>query len=88
MSAVSSVVYVLCAVTSLAVAMLLWLNFRRTGFRLLFWSAICFFLLTLNNVMLFLDVVVLPSVDLAIFRTLPAALGFGALLFGFIWETE
>ncbi len=85
---IAQIVYVLCGLTSLLVALLLWQNFRKTGFRLLFWSSICFLALTVNNVMLFLDVVVYPSADLAVLRTLPAVLGFGALLYGFIWEAS
>lgn len=80
------IVYALCAITSLLTALLLWQNFRKTGFRLLFWSAICFFCLTVNNLMLFIDMVILPETDLSVLRTLPAAVGFGALIFGFIWE--
>lgn len=84
----AKIVYILCALTSLLATVLLWQNFRKTGFRLLFWSALCFLGFTLNNVMLFVDVVVLPQMDLAVIRTLPAVLGLGALLFGFIWETS
>ena len=80
-------VYPLCAITSFLASVLLWSSFRKTGFRLLFWSALCFFGFTLNNVMLFLDVLVFPEIDLAVLRTMPAVLGLGALLFGFIWET-
>jgi hypothetical protein len=82
----AQLVYLLCALTSLLVTVMLWQSFRRTGVRLLFWSALCFFGLTMNNVMLFLDIVVLPEIDLAVLRTAPAVLGLGALLFGFIWE--
>lgn len=85
---IAEIVYVLCALTSLLAAIMLWQNFRKTGFRLLFWSSICFFALTVNNTMLFVDVVLYPTADLAVFRTLPAVFGFGALLFGFIWEAS
>jgi hypothetical protein len=84
---IAKYVYLLCALTSLLATVLLWKNFRKTGLRLLFWSSICFLGFTINNIMLFVDVIVLPDVDLAAARTLPAVLGLCALLFGFIWET-
>ncbi|MGZ3651752.1 MAG: DUF5985 family protein [Bdellovibrionota bacterium] len=83
----AQLVYILCSLTSLLATILLWQSFRKTGVRLLFWSALCFFGLTVNNVMLFLDVIVYTQTDLAVSRTLPAVLGLCALLFGFIWET-
>jgi hydrogenase/urease accessory protein HupE len=84
---IAKYVYLLCALTSLLATVLLWKNFRKTGVRLLFWSSICFLGFTVNNILLFVDVIMLPDVDLAVARTLPAVLGLGALLFGFIWET-
>jgi hypothetical protein len=82
----AEIVYVLCALTSLLAAFLLWRSYRRTGFPLLFWSSVCFVGLTANNIVLFLDTVIYPNLDLAVARTIPAVLGFGALLYGFIWE--
>jgi len=84
----AQIVYVTCALTSLLCTVLLWQNWRKTGIRLLLWSALCFLGLTLNNVMLFVDIVLFPDTDLSILRTLPAVLGVGALVFGFIWETS
>ncbi len=80
-------VYLLCSITSAITAILLWINFRKTGYRLLFWSALCFAGLTLNNVMVFIDFIVFPAADLGIIRTLPAVVSFGLLLYAFIWET-
>jgi hypothetical protein len=85
---VASVVYVLCALTSLACAVLLWRGWRRTRARLLFWSAICFVGFFLNNVLLIVDVQVMPQVDLALVRLLPALLGAMALVYGLVWDAE
>jgi hypothetical protein len=52
------------------------------------WSALCFIGLSVNNFFLFLDVVVLPDVNLLPMRQLSALLAIGVLLFGFIWESE
>ena len=82
------VVYVLCALTSLACAVLLWRGYRRSRAPLLYWSAICFGGLFLNNVLLIIDVRVLPQVDLAIVRMVPALVGALALVYGLIFESE
>jgi hypothetical protein len=84
----AEVVYVLCALTSFACALLLWRGYRRSHTRLLFWSALCFIGLALNNAFLFLDLVVLPGWDLSLFRGLSALIGLGCLLYGMIWDAE
>lgn len=81
-------VYILCALTSLTCAVLLWRGWRRSGARLLFWSALCFIGLFLNNVLLIVDTRVLPQTDLALVRMVPALLGAMALVYGLVWDTE
>jgi hypothetical protein len=81
-------VYILCALTSLACAWLLWRGYQRTGTRLLLWSCLCFTGLALNNIMLFVDLVILPDVDLSLWRALPALAGVVLLLYGLIWDTR
>lgn len=85
---VGSIVYALCALTSIACAVLLLRGYRRSGVRLLLWSGLCFAGLALNNVLLFIDVRVVPDVDLSIWRTIPAVIGIVILLYGLIWETS
>jgi hypothetical protein len=82
------VVYVLCALTSLACAILLWRGWRRSRARLLYWSAICFAGLCLNNVLLIADTRIFPEFDLALVRMLPSLLGALALVYGLIFEVE
>jgi hypothetical protein len=53
---------------------------------LLFWAGLCFVGLTLNNVILFVDKVVVTDVDLSTWRTLPALAGMLLLVFGLVWE--
>ena len=56
---------------------------------MLFWSALCFAGLTLNNVLLVLDKVVYPvEVDLIGWRLCAALLAVLLLLFGMIWEDQ
>lgn len=81
-------VYILCALTSLLCAVLLWRGYRISGARLLFWSACCFIGLTLNSILLVIDVTMLPQVDLSLIRNLPALVGVALLIFGLVWEGE
>lgn len=81
------VVYTLCALTSLACAVLLLRSYRRSRVRLLLWSGLCFACFALNNVLLVIDVRVLPEQDLSIVRSLPSLVGIALLLYGLVWET-
>jgi len=82
----AGVVYILCAATSLTCAALLLRAFRRSGARLLLWSGICFGCLALNNVLLFVDMRLLPTIDLFVLRNVPTLVGIALLLYGMIWE--
>jgi hypothetical protein len=84
----ATVVYGLCALTSLACAILLIRGYRQSRTRLLFWSALCFGGLFLNNALLFIDLRVMPDVDLSFWRTLPALLGVACLVYGLVWESR
>jgi hypothetical protein len=79
-------VYVLCALTSAACAALLFRGFLRNRSRLLLWSSVCFVGLFANNVLLFVDLVVVASVDLSVVRAAVALSSIALLLFGLIWE--
>jgi hypothetical protein len=82
----AEVVYVLCALTSLACVGLLARAWLASRAELLLWCLICFLGLAANNVMLFVDKVVVTDTDLAVWRTLPAALGVAALAYGLVRE--
>lgn len=81
-------VYVLCAVTCGVCAFLLLRHYQRSRANLLFWSGICFICFALSNVLLFVDLVVFPNVDLSFYRNLITLLGLGLLLFGAIFKTN
>jgi hypothetical protein len=85
---VGLLVYVLCALTSGACAVLLLRGYRRSRQRLLLWSGLCFAGLALNNVLLVVDVRLVPETDLSVVRTLPALAGIALLLYGFIWDAD
>ena len=80
-------VYLLSALTSAACVVLLWRGYRRSGVKLLFWSALCFVGLGLNNLLLFIDLILVPDVDLSIWRKLPAVLGVCVLIYGLVTDS-
>jgi hypothetical protein len=81
-------VYVLCAATSIVCAAQLWRGFLASRTKLLFWSSLCFAIFALNNVLLFVDLVVVPSVDLSLWRNVTAVTAMAVLLYGLIWESR
>ena len=81
-------VYILCFLTSSACAWLLGRGFRKSGARLLLWSSLCFLFLAGNNLVLVLDLLVFPDVNLRLGRLLLSLLAVVVLLFGFIWDLE
>ena len=84
----ATIIYALCALTSLLCTVLLVRGYQRSRVRLLLWTAVCFAGLALNNVLLFVDLQVVPSVDLSVWRSLPALVGLLALIYGLVWEVR
>lgn len=81
-------IYALCTIAAATCAALLLNSFSRSGYRLLFWSGLCFAGLTLNNLLLVLDKIVFLEADLALIRSLVALASMCMLLYGFVWDTE
>lgn len=79
-------VYALCALTSMACAVLLLRAYAAEKVRLLLWTALCFCGLAVNNVALFFDVWL--SLDIGTLRKVPALIGVVLLLHGFISESR
>ena len=83
----AELVYVLCAITSLACAVLLGRAYRRSKQRLLLWSTLCFVGLFLNNVLTFIDLIVLPvQPDLHWIRSATGFVAVALLAIGLVWE--
>jgi hypothetical protein len=80
--------YVLCLLTSALCAWLLVKSYHRNHTRLILWSAACFVLLTANNLMLVIDLVALPNIDLSLIRKFLSLSAISSLLFGFVWELD
>lgn len=80
-------VYILCALTSILCSILLLNAYKKTAHRLLFWSGLGFVGMALNNILLFVDLVVITETDLTILRTVPAFLGGLVMVYGLIKES-
>lgn len=81
-------VYILCAATAIACAVLLWRGYRRSRARFLLWSSVCFMALAANNILLFVDLILLRNIDLTLPRNLTAVLGLAVMLYGLIFDAE
>ena len=88
MEAFRLVLFGLAALTSIGCMWLLFRGYSRSALRLLFWTALCFVFLSINNVALFIDTIVLTQVDLRLLRSVAALAGIACLLYAFIWESE
>jgi hypothetical protein len=86
---VAETVYILCALTGLVCTGLLARAYRRARSRLLLWAAVCFACLTINSVLVVIDLIVLPTqVDLRLSRQLAAIVGLLLMLWALITEAD
>jgi hypothetical protein len=86
---VATIVYILCFATSAGCGWLLVRSYRRTRSALLLWTAACFVLLAVNNLLVVVDLVFLPdSIDLKPARLAVNLAALATLLYGFIWELD
>ena len=83
-------VYILCALTSIACAVMLLRGYFNSKARFLLWSSLCFIGLTINNLLLVIDRVIYPGDDLMhpVVRTVVALVALSLLLYGLIWDAE
>lgn len=86
---VAPAVYILSMLTCTACAFLLLRGYKRSGAAMLLWSGLCFAGLSINNLLLFIDLAILPTtIDLTIYRQGSTLISLLVLLFGLIWESE
>ncbi len=62
--------------------------YARVKQRLLLWSGLCFVGLTINNLTLVADKIVVPHMDLTFMRTSIALVAMIVLLYGLIWDAK
>jgi hypothetical protein len=80
--------YGLCLATALSCAVLLTRAYRHSGYRLLFWSAACFWGLTLTNGIAVVDLLAVPEIDLYGLRLATGLLSMIVLIYGMAWEAD
>lgn len=80
------IVYSLCALTCWLCAVLLLRAYGRQRTRLLFWSGAAFCVFGISNIMLLVDLVFIPAIDLSLARNAITLIGVVLLLRGLIWE--
>lgn len=89
MDTFKALLYLIALLTSGACMLLLFRAYIDSRLRILLWSALCFVGLTVNNTLLFIDIVLLPdSIDLRLARNFAALVGMLFLIYGFIRESE
>ncbi|MGH9497910.1 MAG: DUF5985 family protein [Terriglobales bacterium] len=85
---IGPIVYLLGTLVTFACCILLLRGYFRGRKRLLLWSSLCFLGLALSNLLVFVDLVLLPTVDLYRWRLWFAAIAMMLLIYGLIWEGE
>jgi hypothetical protein len=80
-------VFLLCTATSLACCLLLLRAHGRTRIRLLLWSGLAFGAFTANNVLVFVDLIVVPEVSLLVLRSATKLAGLVVLILGLVWDS-
>lgn len=85
----AGVVYALCSLTAFLCSGLLFRGYTRSGARLLLWSSLCFLGLTVNNVLVFVDLQVLSKeASILLWRNVSALAAMSLLLYGLIWDSK
>ncbi|HLH06634.1 MAG TPA: DUF5985 family protein [Terriglobales bacterium] len=85
---IAEIVYIIGALVMFLCGILLLRGYFRGRHRLLLWSALCFFGLSGSNLLIFVDLRILPEVDLYPARLATAAIAMILLLYGLIWEGD
>jgi hypothetical protein len=81
-------IYTLCALTAFMCAVLLLRAYYRCKYRLLMWGGACFSFLAVNNALLVVDRIFVPTLDLSFARLLLAFAAMLVMLYGLIWDSE
>ena len=83
---VAEAIYLLCAATCLVAAAMLLRQYRRRRAPLLLWSFIAFVGLSINNVLVYVDLVIVTDLDLSTPRAAVGAVAMLVLVYGLVWE--
>ena len=86
--AIPDLVYLLCFIASALCAGLLLRQYFRVASPVLLWSSACFIFLAVANLLVVVDRIVFPELELRLARLVLTLLAISVLLFGFIWAAE
>ena len=78
--------YAVGVLTSILCAVLLIRSYRAKRTPLLLWCSLCFVGLAVNNVVLFVDLFIVPDISLELWRSVTALVALVVMLIGLIWE--
>ncbi len=81
------VIYFLCFLASLVCAGLLFRGYHKSGTRLLLWCGLCFAFLSINSLIVMIDVLVANG-ELRLYRHAASLMAVGSLIIGLVWESE
>jgi len=85
---IAPIAYIVGVLTSGLCAVLLLRGYARSRKRLLLWSGICFAGLAASDLLRFVDLILLPNVDLYAHRLATKTIALLFLLYGLIWEKK
>lgn len=82
----AAALYIITILVTLSCAVLLLRAYARVRRGLLLWSGLCFVGLTIDSVLVLVDLTMFPSLDLFTWRLASVAASVSLLVFGMIWE--
>lgn len=83
----ATAVYALCGLTAIACVALLLRSYAASREPLLLGASLCFAGLAINNIVLFVDKVVVTDTSLATWRTVPQFAGLAAFALTLVWQS-
>lgn len=81
------IVYAMCAITCATCTFLLLRGYMRSKMNLLLWSTLCFTCLTLTNIFVYIDLILIEEINFLTVRNILTFLGLSILIYGMIEET-
>ena len=81
-------IYVLCFLSSLAASGLLMRAYFATHQRILLWTGLGFVFICLNNLLLIVDLLVIPDTDMSPIRHVTTLVGASLIVFGLVWDHD
>ena len=85
---IAEVIYLLCAATSLVAATLLIRQYRIRRSSLLFWSSLAFAGFSVNNMLVYVDLALVPQADLSLVRAFLGTVAMLGLVYGLTREVQ